>query len=145
MPVKEDKALGRGAIPALWTFSSARAGLVREARKAFGVTGKTLWRNLPGDVRHKLIHGGTGKHGPFVGAAERLQEKLRDAPDIAIDWFGPYVTRQDCLDCGGERLRAEARAVRVGGMRLPELLALPVAAFLPTLRTLRLTMRRSAR
>ncbi|MDJ0521462.1 MAG: excinuclease ABC subunit A, partial [Planctomycetota bacterium] len=120
---------------------SARAGLVREARKAFGLSGRTLWRNIPADVRRKLIHGGNGKHGWFVGAAERLQEKLRDAPDVAIDWFGPYVTRRDCQDCDGERLRPEARAVRVGGMRLPELLGLPVESFLPTLESLPLTKR----
>jgi len=141
LPVREDKPLARGAIPALWTFASARAGLVREARRAFGISGKTLWRNLPADVRRALIHGGKGKQGPFVGAAERLQEKLRDAPDIAIDWFGAYVTRQPCLACEGERLRPEARAVRVGGARLPELLGLTIERFLPTVEALPLTPR----
>ncbi len=141
LPLRDDKPFGRGAIPALWTFAGARAGLVREARAAFGVKRNTLWRNLPADIQHKLVHGGSGKTGRFVGAAERLQEKLRDAPDIAIDWFGPYVTRQDCLDCAGERLRPEARAVRVGGTRLPELLGLPIARFLPAMEALELSPR----
>ncbi|MBW2236329.1 MAG: excinuclease ABC subunit UvrA, partial [Deltaproteobacteria bacterium] len=105
LPVKEELSLSRGAVSSLGTFPGARSAFVKEARSAFGITGRTTWQNLPADVRRKLVHGGPGKKGRFVGAAERLERALAGAPDVAIDWFGPYVTRRDCEDCGGERLR----------------------------------------
>ena len=141
LPIKEDKAWARGAVPALQAFSTARASFVKEARSAFGIKVRTRWRDLDADVRRALVYGGPGKNGRFRGAAERLERALAGAPDVAIDWFGPYVTRESCGRCEGERLRPEARAVRIGGARLPELLQTPVEAFLPRLEALELPPR----
>ncbi len=141
MPVKTDRSLSRGAIPALAAFPGVRHRFVKEARAAYGISGTTPWSDLSARVRRGLVHGGPAKGGRFTGAAERLEGALTGAPDIAIDWFGPYVTRQECTACGGERLRPEACSVRVGGQRLPELLALPMQRFLPALEGLELSKR----
>ena len=76
-----------------------------------------------------LLHG----RRTFEGAAIRFERWLESAPDVAVDWFGRYAARKACPDCLGTRLRPEARAFRVGGRRLPELLELPVERFLPAL------------
>ena len=144
LPVDEAGTLGRKALPALGAFPDLRRDFVREARAAFGVSATTRWSALTPQVRRKLLHGGRGKAGRFVGAAERLEAALGAAPDVAIDWFGAYVTRRACDACAGERLRPEARAVRVGGARLPELLALPIERFLPHLESLPLSRRAQA-
>ncbi|MDF1701207.1 MAG: excinuclease ABC subunit UvrA, partial [Planctomycetota bacterium] len=133
LPIEEGRSLSRGALPALNSFADLKRDFVREARAAFGISGATQWQNLEPDVRRKLLRGGPGKHGRFAGAAERMETALAGAPDIAIDWFGGYVTRRPCSACDGERLRPAARAVQVGGTRLPQLLGLSTERFLPAL------------
>ncbi|MDA1195249.1 MAG: excinuclease ABC subunit UvrA [Planctomycetota bacterium] len=139
--LEEARTLARGAVPALGSFPEVKRSFVREARAAFGTAVTAPWAKLPAPLRRTLLHGGKAKGGVFVGAAERLQAAFAQAPDIAIDWFGDYVTRQPCSACAGERLRAEARAVRVGGARLPELLGLATERFLPALEALPLASR----
>jgi excinuclease ABC subunit A len=58
-------------------------------------------------------------HG--LGTAERVDASLRDA-DGGFGETAPQV----CPDCGGSRLRSEARAVRLGGMAIQEITALSV-------------------
>lgn len=141
LPIEEAKSLSRGALPALGSFPDLKRDFVKEARAAFGISGTTPWQDLPAPTRKKLLRGGKGKDGPFVGAAARLEAAFASAPDIAIDWFGKYVSRKPCETCHGERLRPEARAVRVGDRRLPELLALSTERFLPALESLELSPR----
>ncbi len=59
----------------------------------------------------------------------------RDASG-SFDELRPYLSEERCQDCGGSRLRAESRAVRVGGRTLPELVRLPVGDLLPVVTAL---------
>jgi len=138
IPVEADATLSGGALPVLTSSRDLRREFLRDAKSLLGVAPGARWRDLAPATRRTLLGGGPSPAGRFTGVAERLEALLDEAPDVAIDWFGDYVTRRPCPDCEGERLRPEARAVRVGGRRLPELLALPTGEFLPAIEALRL-------
>ncbi len=94
-------------------------------------------RDWTPDQREALIHGGA--------AARRVSDRVPDGYEGLLPMFTRiyihtegevserkaavterFTTSVVCPDCGGERLNAEARAVEVGGRRLPEVLALEV-------------------
>ncbi|MHC5012062.1 MAG: excinuclease ABC subunit UvrA, partial [Planctomycetota bacterium] len=143
LPVVEDRSVRRGAIPALKADGALHRAFVRDARR-LGIDVGVAWRKLDGRTRRRLLHGGRAQGERFAGAAERLQEWLTGAPDVAVDWFGRYATHAACAACEGARLRREARAVRVAGRTLPELLALPVDRFVPAMAGLTLEGRDAA-
>jgi excinuclease ABC subunit A len=148
LPVESRRSLRRGAVPALGVDADLQRAFVRDARETLGVEPNTRWEKLDARTRRVLLHGGRVPGGPrgarFAGAAERLAEWLTGVPDVAVDWLGRYATHATCPACEGTRLRPEARAVRVGGRTLPDLLALPVERFVPTLEALPLSGRDAA-
>ncbi len=92
------------------------------------------WDALPEADRHVLIHGDKAFRGaiPFL---EKLQEKSYKAGNRFI--VKRYQVPRRCTVCGGTRLRPEALRVRIGGLDIAALCALPVsetAAFLERLR-----------
>lgn len=134
LPVDEDLSLKAGAVRALRVDDGLHAAFVREAVRALGVKPGTAWRRLTARHQHVLLHG--SRSPAFEGAAARFERWLESAPDVAVDGFGRYAGRKACPDCGGARLRPEARAFQVGGRTLPELLGLSVERFVPALETL---------
>lgn len=72
----------------------------------------------------KEAHEFEGSWDGFLALAER--EALRRVNQkSAAEWAAPLVDAP-CATCGGTRLRAGARAVRLGVLTLPEALALPL-------------------
>ncbi len=142
LPVEEELSVKAGALPALGIDGELHRAFVRDAKARAGVDVNAPWRDLPAAARRRLLHGGRG----FAGAAERLEAWLEGAAQdlVAVDWFGRYATHRPCATCGGSRLRPEARAVRVGGRSLPELLALPVERFTSAIEDLELEGRDAA-
>ena len=79
-----------------------------------------------------------GETGVYIGVLADLEQALAaaktDARRAALESFR---SESICPDCGGARLRPEARAVTVGGLAIHELAALPIDAarsFLASLR-----------
>jgi len=78
------------------------------------------------DVSWRFVRGErAGTHafrGPWVGLLALVEEeaRIRARRKDAAAWSAPLSPRP-CATCGGERLSAEARAVAVGGHRLPTL------------------------
>ncbi len=144
LPIDESLSIRRGAIRPLAMDDDLHRAFVKAARDAAGADVGVAWSRLPTRMRRLLLHGGRHARTTFVGAAERLARWLDDAPEIAVDWLGQYAQHAACGSCHGTRLSPEARAVRVGGVTLPELLALPVSRFLPTLEALPLEGRDAA-
>ncbi len=127
LPLQADKSLANGAIGMVGIEPPMKRAFLRDVREILGLDTKTLWRNLPKRTQRTLLLGNKS----FEGAGSRVTAFFERAPDIAIDWFGDYVSRATCDACNGLRLRPEARAVRAGGFTYPALLALPVQRFLP--------------
>ena len=133
---------------AAFTFLCARDGYYGEIAKVVaerhGFDLSLPWQKLPARARELLLRG-TGDERyevvfkknedgkrrewrmqvPWKGLARQVEEWFRgkDGEQHGDERFGAVMRSRSCPDCAGERLQAGPRAVRVGGVRLPELLA----------------------
>ena len=120
------KSLDDGAIEP-WTKPRYRV-LMQEARKwarERGILTNVPWRQLTAEQRRLILEGDPendydGVKGFFTWL-ERKKYKLHVR--VFLSRFRGYAT---CPECGGTRLRAEARAVRITGKSITELCKLTV-------------------
>jgi excinuclease ABC subunit A len=120
------KSLDDGAIEP-WTKPRYRA-LLQEARKwarGRGIPTNVPWRQLSTEHRRLILEGDLenkydGVKG-FFNWLERKKYKLHVR--VFLSRFRGYAT---CPDCGGTRLRPEARAVRITGKSITDLCKLTV-------------------
>jgi excinuclease ABC subunit A len=120
------KSLDDGAIEP-WTKPRYR-GLMQEAKKfarSQGIPTNVAWRHLTADQRKLLLEGDPasrfeGVKG-FFNYLERKKYKLHVR--VFLSRYRGYAT---CPDCGGTRLRPEARAVRVANKSITEICKLTV-------------------
>ena len=118
------KTVAGGAIEP-WTkphYKSALTELKRAAR-ARKVRMDVPWRDLTDEERQFIIEG----DGAYEGVRGFFQWLERKKYKVHVRVFlSRYRGYQPCPSCGGARLRAEARDVRVGGLRIDEVSALNV-------------------
>ena len=120
------KSLDDGAIEP-WTKPRYRV-LLQEARKwarARGIPTNVPWRQLSAEHRRLILEGDPenkydGVKG-FFNWLERKKYKLHLR--VFLSRFRGYAT---CPECGGTRLREEARAVRITGRSITDLCRLTV-------------------
>ncbi|HKV63011.1 MAG TPA: excinuclease ABC subunit UvrA [Candidatus Acidoferrum sp.] len=120
------KSLDDGAIEP-WTKPRYRV-LFQEAKKwarGRGIPTSVPWRQLSAEQRRLILEGDPendyeGVKG-FFNWLERKKYKLHVR--VFLSRFRGYAT---CPDCGGTRLRAEARAVRMAGKAITEVCKLTV-------------------
>jgi excinuclease ABC subunit A len=120
------KSLDDGAIEP-WTKPRYRV-LMQEARKwarAQGIPTNVPWRQLTAEQRRLILEGDPankydGVKG-FFNWLERKKYKLHVR--VFLSRYRGYAT---CPECGGTRLRAEARAVRITGHSITDLCKLTV-------------------
>ena len=120
------KSLDDGAIEP-WTKPRYRV-LFQDARKwarGRGIPTNVPWRQLTAEQRRLILEGDPendykGVKG-FFNWLERKKYKLHVR--VFLSRFRGYAT---CPDCGGTRLRAEARAIRVAGKAITEVCKLTV-------------------
>jgi excinuclease ABC subunit A len=120
------KSLEDGAIEP-WTKPRYRT-LLQEARKwarGRGIPTNVPWRQLSAEHRRLILEGDPenkydGVKG-FFNWLERKKYKLHVR--VFLSRFRGYAT---CPDCGGTRLRPEARAVRITGKSITDLCKLTV-------------------
>ena len=63
----------------------------------------------------------------FEGVIPTLERRYRETGSDAMKLaYEEYMTEEICPECGGQRLKAEARAVTVGGKSLPEVSAMSI-------------------
>jgi excinuclease ABC subunit A len=133
------KSLDDGAIEQ-WTKPRYR-GLMQEAKKfarSAGIPTNIAWRHLTSDQRKLLLEGDPaskfeGVKG-FFNYLERKKYKLHVR--VFLSRYRGYAT---CPDCGGTRLRPEARAVRVADKSITEICKLTVKEARVFFGTLQLT------
>ena len=116
--------------------------LLYSVGEAFGFEIKTPWQELTEEQQDILLNGSrepiliqadsryrksAGYTRPFEGILPILERQLRDASGEAMrQKLEKYLELVPCASCAGQRLRAEALAVRIGPFRITELTAVSV-------------------
>ena len=120
----KDLSLAGGAIPG-WSrdhyFYFRR--LSRLAKK-IGFSTTDPYRTLSEKAKNSILHGWKSPRGQknFEGVLPWIKRRwLETESQLMRDWYGKYMASRPCAECGGARLRADARAVLVGGLTLPGL------------------------
>ena len=118
------KSINQGAIEP-WSkphYRSQLAELKRAARKS-GVRLDVAWASLTDDERRFVVDGRDGYEGirGFFRWLERKKYKVHVR--VFLSRYRGYLA---CPDCGGARLRREARDVRVAGRTIDAVSALTV-------------------
>ena len=120
----KSKTLDDGAIDP-WQRPKYRAYQteLRRIAKQHGIPTDVAWYDLPLDQQEFLLNGDSsfpGVHG-FFALMERKKYKLHVR--VMLSKYRGYAT---CPDCKGQRLRAEARAVRLSGKNICETAAMTI-------------------
>ena len=118
------KSIRQGAIEP-WSKPHYRAQLAELKREAkrLGVRLDTPWQDLSDEERRVVIEGDGEFEGirGFFSWLERKKYKVHVR--VFLSRYRGYLT---CPECGGTRLRREARDVRVGGRPIDQVSALTV-------------------
>jgi len=134
--------LEEGAIVP-WTKESRgrQRTALRKFAKAEDIPLDVPWHQLVPEQQQAILEGGkgySGVHGFFL----RLQKKQhRLHVRVLLARYRGYVT---CSSCKGSRLRADAFAVQVAGLTLPEVVAMSIGEAAEFFATLELVWRRGA-
>jgi excinuclease ABC subunit A len=118
------RSIGAGAIEP-WTKPHYRSCLVqlKRAARSGGARLDVPWHDLTADERRFVIDGG-GDYEGITGFFRRLErKKYKVHVRVFLSRYRGYLT---CHDCGGTRLRREARDVHVGGRTIDAVCALTV-------------------
>ena len=118
-------SLNDGAIDP-WNRPKCRPWFTELRKQAaeLGVPLDVPWRDLPEAAREIVLHGKgtfTGVYG-FFAQMERKKYKLHVR--VMLSKYRGYA---ECPDCRGQRLRAEARSVRINKQNICQATALTVA------------------
>ena len=137
------KSIQQGAIEP-WTKAHYR-GRVAELKRAARPRGIPLdvpWRQLTEEEKRFVIDGDGGQYDGIRGFFRWLdRKKYKVHVRVFLSHYRGYLT---CPDCGGARLRREARDVRVGGRTIDAVSALTVEQSEEFLGALQLSERESA-
>jgi len=160
----ENKTLRQGAI-ALWEEQGDDAdnGSWGERYRAqimsnYGISPDVAFKDLTDAQRQLLLYGsGTDRikitwqnkngsagswYSKWEGAVPRLKRRLKQTgSDSQREQYLQFFAQRECSGCTGEKLKPEARAVRVGDRRLPDVEHMSIGTALHFFQTVELPAR----
>jgi len=122
----------------------------------YGFDLETAFESLPAHIQQILLNG-SGKEAiafkylnerglffqkshAFEGILNNLQRRYHETDSTTVrEELAKYLNSQACPDCGGTRLRREARHVKVGGKNIHEVCEAPLKQALTFFETIELT------
>ena len=119
------KSINQGAIEP-WSKPHYRSHLaeLKRAAKTGGVRLDVAWQNLTDEERRLVVEGDGEEYEGIRGFFRWLErKKYKVHVRVFLSRYRGYLT---CPDCGGTRLRREARDVRVGELTIDRVSALTV-------------------
>ncbi len=118
-------SLNEGAIDP-WNRPKYRSWFadLRKRAQELGVPLDVPWRNLPEQKQEIVLRGKDGFEGVFGFFAQMDRKKYKLHVRVMLSKYRGYA---ECPDCRGQRLRAEARAVRLNGKNICQSCALTIA------------------
>ncbi len=100
------------------------------------------WKDLPARVRQVLLHGSGEERilfrydengrvyqvrRPFEGVIPNMERRYRETDSSWVrEEFERYQNNRPCGSCEGHRLRLEARAVKIGGLHVGEVVQMSI-------------------
>jgi excinuclease ABC subunit A len=139
----KNKSVQQGAIEP-WTKTHYRAQLaeLKRAAKPAGVSMDLAWKDLNDEEKQFIIEGNGRDYDGIRGFFRWLdKKKYKVHVRVFLSRYRGYLT---CPDCGGARLRREARDVRVGGRTIDQVSSDTVREAQRFLHSLRLTDKETA-
>ena len=113
------KSIQQGAIEP-WTKTHYRAQLaeLKRAAKPAGISMDIPWRDLNEDEKRFIVEGDGRNYDGIRGFFRWLErKKYKVHVRVFLSRYRGYLT---CPDCGGARLRREARDIKVGGRTIDQ-------------------------
>jgi excinuclease ABC subunit A len=99
-------------------------GELRKRAAELGVPLDVPWRDLPEAARETVLRGRDGFAGVAGFFAQMERKKYKLHVRVMLSKYRGYA---ECPDCRGQRLRAEARSVRIEGKNICQVTALTIA------------------
>jgi excinuclease ABC subunit A len=100
---------------------------VEAAAAAQHIDLRTPFSELPKKAREFLLYGGGNGYRRFAGILSILRAWYDESTsDTYREWYMDFMSPAPCAACQGRRLRPESLAVKVAGVSIAELTALPV-------------------
>ena len=99
-------------------------GELRKRAAELGVPLDVPWREMPEAARETVLRGKDGFAGVMGFFAQMERKKYKLHVRVMLSKYRGYA---ECPDCRGQRLRAEARAVRIDGKNICQATALTIA------------------
>ncbi len=130
-------SLNDGAIDP-WNRPKYRTWFTEMKKQAagLGVPMDVPWREMPEAAREIVLRGKGSFEGVFGFFAQMEKKKYKLHVRVMLSKYRGYA---ECPECRGQRLRAEARAVRLNGMNICQSSALTIARAKEFFSTLKLT------
>lgn len=143
----ENLSLNEGAISVMGWLNSKDKGsfshsVLEGLSKKYNFSLDTPFKDLPEDIKHKIIHGTDGeefevvyegKYGKskyrfdFEGLIKNVQKRYRETPSQNQKAeYESYMRITPCEECGGMRLKKESLAVTVGDKNIYEATNMPI-------------------
>ncbi|MGH8673220.1 MAG: excinuclease ABC subunit UvrA, partial [Burkholderiales bacterium] len=150
-----DLSLASGAIRGWDRRNHFYHSLLESLAAHYGFDIDQPWDTLDEGVRQRVLYGsGTEriafrypaergrsarKEHAFEGVIPNFERRFRETESQVVrDELAKYRNTRPCTDCGGTRLRREARHVRIAGRALPEVAHLPLRETLALFREFKL-------
>jgi excinuclease ABC subunit A len=118
-------SLNQGAI-APWNTPKYRPWFTdfRKHAAELGVPLDVPWRELPEEAREAVLHGKGSYGGVYGFFAQMERKKYKLHVRVLLSKYRGYA---ECPECRGQRLRPEARSVRINGLNICQATALTIA------------------
>ncbi len=112
--------------------------IARQIAQRFNISLDTPWADLPDEARHLILYGNpnikfkyqsenfTGSW-PYEGVINATKRRYKDTQSQGMrEYYSRYLSQLPCHICEGQRLRPEARAVTIGGLKINEVTTMTI-------------------
>jgi excinuclease ABC subunit A len=154
-------SLAGGAIRGWDRRNQFYFSMLQSLAQHYGFDVEVPFEVLPEDAQNIVLHGSgeekiafkypgekgrsSTKEHAFEGILPNLERRHRETDSVAVkEELAKYLNQRACPDCGGTRLRREARHVKVADRTIQELSAMPLRQAQPFFEHLELSGQKKA-
>jgi len=113
--------------------------VARQIAQRFNISLDTPWADLPQDVRDFILNGDPNVrfryhsqnfsgNWPYEGVLKSTQRRYGETQSSDMqEYYSRFLSQQPCPTCEGRRLRPEAGAVTIAGLKIAEVTSMSVA------------------